>query len=238
MTLQVVFDKEKTKSILEVIPDVFSVWKVVLDNPVDKCFVAPYMGSRYESGEQEATVRNGWSSANPDYELFYHFWVNKVFVLDRLNDFLELYAHESRKGLACLDKVFSMWGINDLRYDSRYNYMVNQRALYSDTLRELEHYMNTMKNGIPRVISCVVTKDNVTAIGKQQDGLAVVCRKAIFPQYPHNKVPDDWRLALYRPLEPVAVGEGSIMDMTATVTGFRGSDVEPMETSEKAMALC
>ena len=236
MTLQVVFDKEKMRSILGVMPDVFSVWKVVLDNPVDGCFVAPYIGSRYESGEQEAKTINHWSSANPDYELFYHFWVNKTFVMERLNNFLEWYVSESRKGLACLNRIFNMCGINDLRYNS--NYMVNPRVLYSDTLRELEHYMNTVKEGIPRVISCVVRKEDVTTIGKQDDGLAVVCRKAIFPQYPHNKVPDDWRIALFGPLEPVPVKKGELVDSMATITSVRGYDIEPMESSEKAMALC
>ena len=55
---------------------------------------------------------------------------------------------------------------------------------------------------LPRVISCVVHKRWITTIGKQYNGLAVVCKRAIFPEFP-NIQPHLSAIYLFEPAENV-----------------------------------
>jgi len=94
MTLENVYSKKRTESLLDVMPDVMSVWKVVLMDLDRGLYRAPYRLTPYKAGEQEANgvATSSCSWVGVYYNLFFHFWVNKLFVLERLNDWLESYA--------------------------------------------------------------------------------------------------------------------------------------------------
>ena len=221
MTLQVVFDKEKFNSILDVMPDVFSVWKVVLDNPVCGCFQSPYMNTVYGSGEQETsvTIKSPSSQSKSGYDLFYHFWVQKTFVLEQLNEWLENYSEMYKKLYV---------KISNIRNFLEYRYSSFGFDPFIALKQEFGEFLSEIRFGSPRVISCIVMKDWVTAMGKQHDGLAVVCRKAVFPVYPSNIVgPEISIVSMDCPVE----------NEFASVSCIKACNVETMESNEKAMAM-
>ena len=182
MTLENVFSEEKTQKILEVMPDVVTVWKVALMDYRRGVYKAPYQNTPYKAGLQEADS-GGPCNREPYYKLFYHFWVNKTFVMERLNDYLE-YLIDS---FGCIK-----------------SYLLFQQGIIHPIKAEILEFIYAVH--LPRVISCVVHKSWITAIGKQYNGLAVVCKRAIFPKFLSIQ-PDPNTICLLEPAENAVVDE-------------------------------
>lgn len=220
--LEEVYNKERFQSILEVMPEVFSLWKVVYDSPHKNSFVAPYRHVPYSSGFQEAED----SSGSEGYDLFFHFWAQKLFVLDRLNSWLEDFAMVYREVCAFLQGA-SLGGGYPMMPDPRDSYH-NRRYEYEMSRRETHARIEWLSCGFPRIISCIAHKSDVTAIGRQHGGLAVVVRKAIFPQYPCNAVQGRYVMG-------EAIPADSLPTKDLVVTDSRAA--KPIELHAATMAL-
>jgi hypothetical protein len=185
MTLENVYAKDRFDSIIAVMPDVVTVWKVVLADFRNRCYIAPFVHKRYSVGEMDAEVDESYlPSENPGYDLFFHFWVNRIFVLERLNELL-------------IDK----FNFGNRSFEPGFERRLMESPLYvgSGRIDSLIHTIQYMLTASPVVVECAVHKSWITTIGRQYDGLSVVCRKAIFPEYGELKPRPDMRILVGEP---------------------------------------